>query len=115
MGPGTPQPVPPGAKVVVTGAGSAQFNGTYNDSEGCSSGQIFRLLQHQSGFTLSYWAEEGYPKGWYLTSTTNEQCYGAYYNSRGDKDSLPTAGWEVYTGSASAPGDLPVPAFSILL
>jgi len=102
-----------GAKVVVTGAGSAQLNGTYNDIEVENKKQIDRELKHESGFTLSYWAMEGYPKGWFLTLDGSKAFAGAYYNSRGDKDSLPTAGWEVYTGQASAPGDLPVPSFSI--
>ena len=112
-----------GAKVVVTGAGSAQFNGTYNDIEIKKyTGQVLRQLEHQSGFTLSHWAKqfdgsnkEFAPKGWFLTLDESTLFAGVYYNSRGDKDSLPTAGWEVYTGRDSAPGDLPVPAFSIPL
>ena len=95
--------------VAVTGARVAFINGTY----GADSSLLREMVEVdkillkgqvyvKDNAMLAFWAQPGFPAGWYFTDRSS--CFlCVYYNASQDHTLVPTEDWVVYEGTAAHP------------
>eukprot|EP00418_Pyrodinium_bahamense_P062752 CAMPEP_0179093660 /NCGR_PEP_ID=MMETSP0796-20121207/42907_1 /TAXON_ID=73915 /ORGANISM="Pyrodinium bahamense, Strain pbaha01" /LENGTH=279 /DNA_ID=CAMNT_0020791303 /DNA_START=1 /DNA_END=841 /DNA_ORIENTATION=- len=108
-----------GLRVVVSGAGTGEVNGTYvaslDDRRSCTyNGAIdFHKENHSTKHCISWFAAESqWPSGWYIEKTFDRE--GIYFLKSRDSAELPLDMWEVYDAPTWAePGELPTPSIDV--